>query len=116
MEDLSSMLIALLRNKNMESPRMRNVQGGRPIDLSRPVIKNPDGSISTERTATFETDGAHYVLPTIVGGKQLDPRAAYDAWLAGQNPEVGNFPTREEADNYARQRTIEIGKLRGVGR
>ena len=86
--------------------------GPRPIDLSRPRIDNGDGSFSTERTATFDAGGQQVLLPTIVNGAQLEPRAAYDAWLRGANPEVGAFKTPGDAERYAKARTLEIGMRR----
>lgn len=87
--------------------------GDRPIDTSRPVINNPDGSFSTERTITIEADGRHYVIPTIVGGKQLRDDEAVKAWRAGKNPEVGVYGSADEAENAAQARSKRIGQVRG---
>ena len=38
----------------------------------RPVILNPDGSVSTERTETIEVDGGFMNIPTMFGGKAVD--------------------------------------------
>jgi hypothetical protein len=83
------------------------------IDLSRPIIRNPDGTFSTESTITVEADGRHYVLPTIVGGKRLSSDDATKAWSEGRNPHVGVFATNDEAEKWATERSNRIGKLRG---
>ncbi len=86
--------------------------GGRPIDTNRPIIHNPDGSISTERTMTIESDGKFILIPTIVNGKQLSQQDAIKEWKAGNNKPVGVFKTNEEAEKYATERSKEIGRLR----
>lgn len=86
--------------------------GPRPIDLTKPMLQNKDGSISTEETMTVEVDGKHFVIPTIVDGQRLDKDAALKAWKAGKNPEVGVFKSAWEASRYAIQRSKEIGRLR----
>jgi hypothetical protein len=48
------------------------VQGQAPIG-GKPILRNPDGSVSTERTITIESDGKHYVIPTIINGKAVTP-------------------------------------------
>src|SRR3990167_5527741 len=85
------------------------------IDLSRPIINNPDGSISTERTITIEADGKHYLIPTIVGGKTLTADAAVAAWRSGTNKPVGIFNSAAEAESSAVTRSTRIGELRGGG-
>ena len=44
----------------------------------RPIIKNPDGSVSTERTVTFEVGGQWINVPTMFGGKEVDPEQALE--------------------------------------
>lgn len=87
--------------------------GEQPIDMSRPRIENPDGSFSTERTITVEADGKHFLIPTIVGGKQLSEDAAVKAWRDGKNKAVGEFDTAAEAERQAKSRSRRIGDLRG---
>lgn len=83
------------------------------IDLSRPVIDNPDGSKSTERSITVEMDGEHKVMPSIVEGKQRTPKEAVDMHIQGKNPATGSFKTKEEAEDFAQRRSKEIGRRRG---
>jgi hypothetical protein len=86
--------------------------GGTAIDTSRPIINNPDGSFSTEKTITIEADGKHHVIPTIVGGRERTPDEAIKLFMGGQNPAVGTFATAQEAEGYAKQRSTDIGKVR----
>lgn len=87
--------------------------GGRPIDETRPIIHNADGSFSTERTITVEADGRHYVIPTIVGGKPRTPDEAVALWRTGKNQPVGVFANADEAESYAVARSKRIGNVRG---
>ena len=53
------------------------------IDIAnRPVVRNPDGSISTVRSITVEADGKYVVLPTIdPQGNNLTPDQAWDRFV-----------------------------------
>lgn len=84
-----------------------------PIDLNRPKLQNADGSFSTERTITIEADGKHYLIPTIVNGKQLPEQQAISEWASGRNNHVGVFGSASEADAAARSRSSQIGVVRG---
>lgn len=86
---------------------------GSPIDMGRPRIKNPDGSFSTEKTIGIEADGKYFNIPTIVNGQQLSEQEAIAAFRAGRNQPVGVFDSQQEADAAARNRTAEIGRVRG---
>jgi hypothetical protein len=88
--------------------------GGTPHDLSKPIIQNPDGSISTERTITIESNGQSLVIPTIVNGQAYSNEDAIALWKAGQNRPVGAFATAAEADAYAQKRHEEEAILRGT--
>jgi len=85
---------------------------GAQIDTTRPILDNPDGSFSTERTITIEADGRFFNIPTIVGGRQRSEEEAIRLWQAGKNSEVGVFNTLEDALSTARRRSSEIGTVR----
>jgi hypothetical protein len=71
------------------------------IDLNnRPVVHNPDGSISTVRSIGVEFDGKHYLLPTVSpDGKILNDDAAIDLFRnTGQH--LGVFDNQDAADAY----------------
>src|SRR5690606_37458854 len=76
----------------------------------KPQIKNPDGTVSTERTITIEANGRHFVLPTIRNGKQLTEDQAIAAWERGEHQAVGEFATAEEANRFARERTARLSE------
>ena len=97
-------------------PGGRQFQVAPGINTQRPAINNPDGSISTEKTITIEIDGKHYLIPTIVDGKQLTPDQAVMATMAGKNNPVGEFNSAVEAEVAARLRSSQIGNTRPSGR
>jgi hypothetical protein len=71
-------------------------------------IINPDKSVSTERSATFQTSRGFINVPTIVKGKQLKARAAFEAFRkSGEKPVF--FKTQREAGRVAKRRSQKIG-------
>jgi len=93
---------------------MSGLLGNFAIDLNRPKLKNPDGSFSTEETITIESGGKFYNIPTIVRGVRVNPDAAVLMWRGGDNPHVGEFGSMKEAVDSAKQRSGEIGRVRGL--
>lgn len=91
-------------------------QGNIKLD-NRPVIKNEDGTHSSEYSTSFEDEKGHEVLvPTIVNGRFLTPngkkpkegsveekamfkRAQQHYEQTGEN--LGIFDTPDHADDYA---------------
>lgn len=71
------------------------------IDLgSRPVVTNPDGSISTVRSISIGTDNGEVLIPTVVGDRLLsEPEAINHFRETGQH--LGIFRTPESANQYA---------------
>jgi GGDEF domain-containing protein len=86
-----------------------NVSAKRPaayglgnIDLAnRPVVRNPDGSISTVRSMSVNFDGEEVLIPTVSGdGRVLsDDDAIQEYRRTGQF--LGKFKTPDEATAYA---------------
>lgn len=102
---------------DVPSPRNnpRRDPSGFRIDVNRPGIQNPDGSTSTERTATFQLGNGFINIPTIVNGRQLSPDEAYAEFEAGRNPPVqAGFATEAEAVAAAKQRSESIGPARAT--
>jgi hypothetical protein len=89
-------------------------RGGTPHDLTKPILRNADGSWSTEETATFEVDGKHVVIATIVNGVRHSPKEAFRLYREGKNDAVGTFDTAQAADEYAQTRHEEEELLRGA--
>ena len=47
-------------------------------DEGRLIVKNPDGSVSTERSITEQIDGKWMNIPSMYGGKEVSPDEAVD--------------------------------------
>jgi hypothetical protein len=81
------------------------------IDLyGRPVVQNPDGSISTLRSFSAGFDDKHYLLP-LVGdkGEDLTHEQAIELFRrSGQH--LGAFSTPESATEYAKRISAESGR------
>ena len=73
------------------------------LDINnRPIVKNPDGSISTELSFSISSDGKEVLIPSVVNGKMLSQPEAIDHFKkTGEN--LGKFKTPEDADAYAEQ-------------
>ena len=72
------------------------------IDLAhRPVHKNPDGSISTVRSASFGTDDGEVLLPTVSDDGRIlsDDEALQQYRQTGKH--LGIFSSPDAADAYA---------------
>lgn len=75
------------------------------IDLNnRPIVKNPDGSISTVRSLSINVDGKEFLIPTVAadGSGVLSNQQAVDQFRkTGQH--LGVFSTSENASAYAKK-------------
>jgi len=74
------------------------------IDLTkRPVVKNPNGSISTVRSMGVNLDGKEVLIPTVHpdGYIMSDEDAIAHYRQTGQH--LGKFSTPAESDAYAQQ-------------
>lgn len=90
--------------------QIKRLQAGIGVQRGAPIIENPDGTWSTERTITVESDGRHYVIPTIVDGKDVGAARATELFRQGANPAKGQaegFASAEEANAYAEKRHKE---------
>lgn len=90
--------------KDRRDPRDTTGRFGRGnIDLNkRKVVKNRNGSISTEQSFSVNLDGKETLLPTIVNGKKISEDDAID-WYYRTGQYLGQFDTIPEAEEYAQK-------------
>lgn len=81
------------------------------IDLeNRPLVKNPDGSVSTVRSASVNLDGVEILLPTISeDGRVMTIKEAVDAYRE-TGKHLGKFKSAEDASKYAQRLHEEQAK------
>ena len=95
---------AVDREKTVESSYDTTGQYGRGnIDLNnRIVVRNDDGSISTEQSLSFydEDVGKEVLIPTVINGKIVSEDEAIDHYYE-TGEYLGMFDTPKEADEYA---------------
>jgi hypothetical protein len=105
---------AQLKNRywnNAEYPSTQSDPNGWPVDLKKPVIKNKDGSISTQETMTIEQDGKFYLVPTIISGVRYPSSIAREMFLEGRNNPVGVYTSLEESEKAAIARSRFLGEI-----
>lgn len=81
----------------------------------KPTVPQTSGSISTEKTISFESDGKHHVIPTIVNGQSYDDDSAIKLWAHGKNPAIASFDSQDEATAFAEQRSRDLDRSFGGG-
>lgn len=95
---------------NVPFPPRRPWQLGN-IDMNnRPVVHNPDGTISTVRSMSFGTDQGEVLVPTLSPtGQQLTPQQSVGRFRdTGQH--LGIFPTPDMASLFAQYLSRNQGR------
>tara|TARA_R100000951_G_scaffold29886_1_gene25792 strand:+ start:2369 stop:5626 length:3258 start_codon:yes stop_codon:yes gene_type:complete len=93
--------------KNQQGPRaiQNNSQGVYlPFDGSREYYLNDKGQKVSENKKGFGFDNGEYLLPTVVGGKQLSDEEAIQHYRS-TGEHMGRFETPEQATKASRMRT-----------
>lgn len=89
------------QQRPISQPQAQQLDQGNINLYDRPRVVNPDNSISTVLTKSFNIDGKEVLLPTISDtGKKMTDKEAFDQYLnTGKN--FGIFNSPEEATEYA---------------
>lgn len=88
--------------KNRSNSTNPKYYGKGNIDLNnRKILRNKDGSISTEQSMSFgDENGNEILVPTIINGKKVSEKEAIDHYYkTGEH--LGKFETIKEAEEYA---------------
>lgn len=81
--------------------------------LTRPVVKNPDGTISTVRSMSFNDGRGEVLIPTVSDeGMIMTPDEAVQ-YYRRSGKHLGMFDTPENATDYAKKLHKEQEKLYG---
>ena len=75
-----------------------------------PFVSNDDGSKSNVILGTFEFDGNHVVIPTMVDGKKLSDKEAVSIARENGLQNYPTFDTAKEADRWAEENHSKINE------
>ena len=121
-DEKSGIMRYMPREQTVDMPTMGEL-GTETIgqtDEGRPMIANPDGTFSTERSITVEVDGKWYNIPSMYGGKEVShdeaKRIAIENGMT--DPETGRafdpYASVDEAVAAAEARSSSIRGADGL--
>lgn len=85
-----------------DTPAPKAVAPGNIDTHNRPVVKNPDGSISTVRSLTVGFGNRTFVLPTVVNGRVVSDEEAINHFQkTGEH--LGAFESLADAEDFSRR-------------
>lgn len=85
-----------------------------PTFEGKPIVMNPDGSWSHERSMTVNIGGKVMNIPTMFGGKQVSPQTAVEIlrknnWVDPDNGKpIKTFKSEEEAMRAAKDKEKQL--------
>lgn len=102
--DISEILKYFRSNSPQQAPQVAGLLEAGNIDLNaRPVVSNPDGSISTVRSMGTNIGGKEVLIPTVSDdGRIMSPQEAIQLYTQ-TGKHLGIFDTPENSTAYAKQ-------------
>jgi hypothetical protein len=89
---------------------MRPSSGFSGFPTSHPFVKNPDGSQSNVKLSSWDIDGKTYVIPTMVGGKELKGKAAVKVAMDYGLDKYPSFSDSKSAEQWIDKYHGKIGE------
>jgi len=117
-------LAELLRQKKPQATGLPALMKADPnmiepgnIDLAaRPVVSNPDGTISTVRSISANFDGQEVLIPTVSDDGRIMSEAESIQTFLRTGKHLGKFKTPEAATAYAQRLHEQQAQMYGAGR
>jgi hypothetical protein len=93
------------------NPVVKSMDGKptRGFPTSHPYVDNGDGTQSNAKLATYEVDGKHLVVPTLIDGVQYTPDKAWHIARAQGLENYPSFATKDEAEVWSMRNHGNIG-------
>jgi len=100
--------------QNVINPGLKK-QGN--IDVNkRPIVRNPDGSISTVKSMSMGTDQGEVLIPTITPSGEYMSQDQSAQRFFDTNEHLGIFDTPRNAEDYAKRLSEAQGRKYGAPR